>query len=108
MDIRMPRLDGLEASRRILAAERAARILILTTFALDDYVYEALKAGASGFVLKDDPPEQLIAAVRTVAAHPRVRVIDLTEWDPPLDQTDLSALTAGRWLAEVLSGFGLR
>ncbi len=68
MDIRMPRLDGLEASRRILAAERAARILILTTFALDDYVYEALKAGASGFVLKDDPPEQLIAAVRTVAA----------------------------------------
>jgi DNA-binding NarL/FixJ family response regulator len=68
MDIRMPLLDGLEATRRILAAERAARVLILTTFALDDYVYEALKAGASGFVLKDDPPEQLIAAVRTVAA----------------------------------------
>ena len=67
MDIRMPRLDGLEASRRILAAKKAARILILTTFDLDDYVYQALKAGASGFVLKDDPPEQLIAAVRTVA-----------------------------------------
>src|SRR5215210_6377785 len=67
MDIRMPRLDGLEASRRILAARKAARILILTTFDLDDYVYQALKAGASGFVLKDDPPEQLIAAVRTVA-----------------------------------------
>jgi DNA-binding NarL/FixJ family response regulator len=68
MDIRMPRLDGLEATRRILAFDQPARILILTTFDLDDYVYEALKAGASGFVLKDDPPEQLIAAVRTVAA----------------------------------------
>lgn len=68
MDIRMPELDGLEATRRILAADDAARILILTTFDLDEYVYEALRAGASGFVLKDDPPEQLIAAVRTVAA----------------------------------------
>jgi DNA-binding NarL/FixJ family response regulator len=68
MDIRMPELDGLEATRRILAADRAARILILTTFDLDEYVYEALSAGASGFVLKDDPPEQLIAAIRTVAA----------------------------------------
>ena len=67
MDIRMPELDGLEATRRILAADSAARILILTTFDLDDYVYEALRAGASGFVLKDDPPEQLIAAVRTIA-----------------------------------------
>ena len=68
MDIRMPELDGLEATRRILAADPAARILILTTFDLDEYVYEALRAGASGFVLKDDPPEQLIAAIRTVAA----------------------------------------
>jgi DNA-binding NarL/FixJ family response regulator len=67
MDIRMPELDGLEATRRILAADDSARILILTTFGLDDYVYEALRAGASGFVLKDDPPEQLLAAVRTVA-----------------------------------------
>jgi DNA-binding NarL/FixJ family response regulator len=67
MDIRMPELDGLEATRRIIAADEAARILILTTFGLDEYVYEALRAGASGFVLKDDPPEQLIAAVRTVA-----------------------------------------
>ncbi|MBD0328969.1 MAG: response regulator transcription factor [Thermoleophilia bacterium] len=67
MDIRMPDLDGLEATRRILAADRTARILILTTFDLDEYVYEALRAGASGFVLKDDPPEQLLAAVRTVA-----------------------------------------
>jgi DNA-binding NarL/FixJ family response regulator len=68
MDIRMPELDGLEATRRILATDSAARILILTTFDLDEYIYEALRAGASGFVLKDDPPEQLIAAVRTVAA----------------------------------------
>ena len=67
MDIRMPELDGLEATRRILAADRDARILILTTFDLDDYVYEALRVGASGFVLKDDSPEQLIAAIRTVA-----------------------------------------
>jgi DNA-binding NarL/FixJ family response regulator len=67
MDIRMPELDGLEATRRILAADGAARVLILTTFDLDEYVYEALRAGASGFVLKDDPPEQLLAAIRTVA-----------------------------------------
>ena len=68
MDIRMPELDGLQATRRILAADNRARILILTTFELDEYVYDALAAGASGFVLKDDPPEQLIAAIRTVAA----------------------------------------
>jgi DNA-binding NarL/FixJ family response regulator len=68
MDIRMPELDGLEATRRILEADSAARILILTTFDLDEYVYDALRVGASGFVLKDDPPEQLIAAIRTVAA----------------------------------------
>jgi DNA-binding NarL/FixJ family response regulator len=68
MDIRMPELDGLQATRRILAADSTARILILTTFDLDEYVYEALRSGASGFVLKDDSPEQLIAAIRTVAA----------------------------------------
>ena len=68
MDLRMPELDGLEATRRILAADPDARVLVLTTFNLDDYVYESLRAGASGFVLKDEPPEQLIAAVRTVAA----------------------------------------
>jgi DNA-binding NarL/FixJ family response regulator len=68
MDIRMPELDGLEATRRILATDTTARVLILTTFDLDDYVFEALRSGASGFVLKDDPPEQLLAAVRTIAA----------------------------------------
>jgi DNA-binding NarL/FixJ family response regulator len=68
MDIRMPELDGLHATRRILEADPGARVLILTTFDLDEYIYEALSAGASGFVLKDDPPEQLLAAIRTVAA----------------------------------------
>ena len=70
MDIRMPEMDGLEATRRLAADSRTAecRVLILTTFDLDEYIYEALRAGASGFVLKDDPPEQLIAAIRTVAA----------------------------------------
>jgi DNA-binding NarL/FixJ family response regulator len=68
MDIRMPELDGLGATRRILEADPAARVLILTTFDLDEYIYEALSAGASGFVLKDDPPEQLLDAIRTVAA----------------------------------------
>jgi len=67
MDIRMPELDGLEATRRILAGDDPPRILILTTFDLDDYVYDALCAGASGFVLKDDPPEQLLSAIRIVA-----------------------------------------
>jgi len=67
MDIRMPELDGLEATRRILADGGACRILILTTFDLDEYVYAALRAGASGFLLKDVSPEQLIAAVRLVA-----------------------------------------
>ena len=68
MDIRMPEMDGLEATRQILAADAEARVLILTTFDLDDYVFEALRAGASGFVLKDEPPEQLLGAVRTIAA----------------------------------------
>ena len=57
MDIRMPNLDGIEATRRIAAGDGSPRILILTTFDLDDYVYEALRAGASGFLLKDAPPE---------------------------------------------------
>ncbi|AFU98359.1 response regulator [Simiduia agarivorans] len=68
MDIRMPGLDGLEATARIVAADNCtSRVIILTTFDPDEYVYRALRAGASGFVLKDIPPEQLVAAVRTVA-----------------------------------------
>jgi DNA-binding NarL/FixJ family response regulator len=67
MDIRMPSLDGIEATRRIVAAQPSTRVLILTTFGLDSYVFEALRAGASGFMLKDAPPEEIAAAVRIVA-----------------------------------------
>jgi DNA-binding NarL/FixJ family response regulator len=68
MDIRMPTMDGLEATRRLLADLDPPRVLILTTFDLDEYVYDALRAGASGFLLKDVRPEQLADAVRVVAA----------------------------------------
>jgi DNA-binding NarL/FixJ family response regulator len=68
MDIRMPNLDGIEATRRIAAGDGSPRILILTTFDLDDYVYEALSAGASGFLLKDARAEELRQAVRMVAS----------------------------------------
>ena len=68
MDIRMPEMDGLEATNRIIEeADWPVRVLILTTFDPDEYVYQALRAGASGFVLKDIPPEELVTAVRTVA-----------------------------------------
>jgi DNA-binding NarL/FixJ family response regulator len=70
MDVRMPRVDGIEATRRLLArdAPHHPRVLVLTTFDLDEYVYEALRAGAGGFMLKDEPPDHLLAGIRTVAA----------------------------------------
>jgi DNA-binding NarL/FixJ family response regulator len=70
MDVRMPRMDGLEATRHITADATLAgvRVLMLTTFDLDEYVYQALRAGASGFLLKDTPPAELLAAIRVVAA----------------------------------------
>jgi len=67
MDIRMPVLDGIEATRRIVAAGAGTRVLMLTTFGLDTYVYDALRAGASGFMLKDAPPEEIVAGVRIIA-----------------------------------------
>ncbi len=66
MDIRMPQLDGIEATRRLLAQPNETRVLMLTTFDLDEYVVDAFRAGASGFLLKTAPPHQLVAAVRTV------------------------------------------
>ena len=68
MDVRMPTMDGIEATRRITDAEPDAKILILTTFDLDEYVFQALRAGASGFLLKDRPPEELVEAIRIVAS----------------------------------------
>ena len=67
MDVRMPRLDGIEATARLVRADSRTRVLVLTTFDLDEYVYRAMKAGASGFLLKDASREQLASAVRTVA-----------------------------------------
>jgi DNA-binding NarL/FixJ family response regulator len=102
MDIRMPKLDGLQATSRLMAAGSAARVLILTTFDLDDYIYQALATGASGFLLKNAPPEQLISAVRVVAAgdallSPSItrRVIEQFARLPPPGGTDaLAGLTA--------------
>ena len=68
MDIRMPVLDGIEATRQVVLDEASPRVLVLTTFDLDEYVYGALRAGASGFLLKDAPEEQLISAIRVIAA----------------------------------------
>jgi DNA-binding NarL/FixJ family response regulator len=101
MDIRMPNLDGLQATKQIAAARSGSRVVILTTFDLDEYVYQALAAGASGFLLKNAPPEQLISAVRVVAAGdgllaPSItrRVIEQFARLPPPGGTDaLEGLT---------------
>ncbi len=68
MDVRMPEMDGIEATRRLLVdGASASKVVMLTTFDMDEYVYDALRAGASGFLLKDTPPEQLVAGIRSVA-----------------------------------------
>ncbi len=117
MDIRMPNLDGLAATRRLMAEDSATRVLVLTTFDLDEYVYEALRAGASGFLLKDATAEELIAAVRALAAGDAVlapsvtrRVIEAfgTIQPPVPDLSDrLSALTVRETEVLRLLGKGL-
>jgi DNA-binding NarL/FixJ family response regulator len=98
MDIRMPNLDGLQATKQIMAARSGSRVLVLTTFDLDEYVYQALTAGASGFLLKSAPPEQLIGAVRVVAEGDALlapsitrRVIEQFARLPPPGGTDAVA-----------------
>ena len=68
MDVRMPEMDGIEATRRLLDGNGDTKVVMLTTFDMDEYVYEALRAGASGFLIKDVPPEQLVAGIRSVAS----------------------------------------
>ena len=78
MDVRMPELDGLETTRRLLDRDPSAKVVVLTTFDLDDYVYEAIRAGASGFLLKSAPPQQLIAGIRTVMAGDALLAPEIT------------------------------
>ena len=91
MDVRMPQLDGVEATRRIVGARPATRVIVLTTFDLDEYAFAGLRAGASGFLLKDAPPEDLLAAIRTVYAGDAViapsttrRLLDQVAADLPV------------------------
>jgi DNA-binding NarL/FixJ family response regulator len=78
MDVRMPELDGLETTRRLLERVPSPKVLVLTTFDLDDYVYEAIRAGASGFLLKSAPPQQLIAGIHTVMAGDALLAPEIT------------------------------
>jgi DNA-binding NarL/FixJ family response regulator len=78
MDVRMPELDGLETTRRLLDRDPSPKVIVLTTFDLDDYVYEAIRAGASGFLLKSTPPQQLIAGIRTVMAGDALLAPEIT------------------------------
>jgi DNA-binding NarL/FixJ family response regulator len=102
MDVRMPGLDGVEATRRIVSSGSAARVLILTTFDLDEYAFAALRAGASGFLLKDVPPEELVSGIRSVASgdavvSPRVtrRLLDTYAVRLPGDPRDSPEVSAG-------------
>jgi len=98
MDVRMPGMDGIAATRRLLQEPRPPRVLVLTTFDLDQYVYDALRAGASGFLVKDAPPERLVAAVRAVAAGEELfaptvlrRLVEAYVREPPDDARDVLA-----------------
>jgi DNA-binding NarL/FixJ family response regulator len=107
MDIRMPNLDGIEATRRLLTDRKSPRVLILTTFDLDEYVVDAFRAGASGFLLKTAPPHQLVAAVRTIhdgdalLAPASTRRLIEQHARPPEEAPELEELTARE--REVLS-----
>jgi len=101
MDVRMPRLDGIAATRELTATGSRARVLVLTTFDLDEYVYEALRAGAAGFLLKDAPREQLVAAIRQAAAGDALlapaitrRLVERFVGTGPVDETLRSRVEA--------------
>ena len=99
MDIRMPRLDGLAATRRLLAEIPEARVVVLTTFDIDEYVFEALRSGASAFLLKDEPPESILAAVHAVrSGHtlvaPAVTRRLVERWTKPNPAVELERLTS--------------
>lgn len=116
MDIRMPQLDGIEATRRLRDADPSAKVLVLTTFDLDEYVYGALRAGASGFLLKDSPPEELLHAIRVVAAGDALvapaitrRLLDefAARPDPDAAPPDVKGLTEREREVLVLVAHGL-
>lgn len=109
MDVRMPELDGIEATRRLRQAGVDARVLVLTTFDLDEYVYAAVRAGASGFLLKDSPRDQLVTAVRTVARGEALlapaitqRLIERFVARPPLEEAAPAVAALSRRELEVL------
>ena len=103
MDVRMPGMDGITATGRLMQEPASARVLVLTTFDLDRYVYDALRAGASGFLVKDAPPERLVAAVRAVAAGEELfaptvlrRLVEAYVREPPDDAGDVLAVLTDR------------
>lgn len=114
MDVRMPGMDGIEATRRITAAGSRTHVLILTTFDLDEYVYAGLRAGASGFLLKDARPEELLAGIRVVASGDSVvapsltrKLMDAYLQDPaPIADTDPRLATLSEREREVLEAIG--
>jgi DNA-binding NarL/FixJ family response regulator len=117
MDIRMPLLDGIEATRQVVVDEASPRVLVLTTFDLDEYVYGALRAGASGFLLKDAPQDQLVSAISVIATGgslfaPSVtrrlieefaRRADLAEAPPQLDSLTAREVEVLRFIARGLT-----